>query len=275
MYKILDGCYDNNNVISFLKYSNQNRIVITEQLLTETFKAGSTVQVEKAFSCFKGFESQVLLTKATPVVLSITPAKKGLRKRYIDNKETKRFRELLEKLNWEPVTNLDLDDFIVNNAPVAHDKLLPYKKLAEDIIENSGYLVDEFSPSELRQLRSKQGASYSAVKKILNKFLELASESYLQWAKRPSNQVMHYDLFFSFHYRWALCTYLNLVFRIKHGSLGSLKQDTIVNDLIDMEQAAWATIYDGIISNDGNLNDIFNIASWIVRLIQSKAIYKS
>lgn len=275
MYKILDGCYHDSDVTSFLKSSDQNRIVITEQLLTETFKAGSMIQVENAFSCFKGFESQVQLTKATSVVVTLAPTQKGLRKRYIDHKETKEFRELISKLNRSYISRFDHDDFIANNASIAHDRLLPYRELADSIIRNISFLIDDFSQSELRRLRSKQGASHSAVKKILNKIGELASESYLQWARQPSRQVMQYDLFYSFHYRWALCTYLNLVFKIKHGALETLKRDKLVNDLIDMEQAAWGTIYDGVISNDKNLNSIYSIASWLVGLIESKAIYKS
>lgn len=275
MYKVLDGCYSGSDVIRFLRRSDQNRIIVTEQLLTETFKAGSAIQARKAFSCFENFESQVLLTKSTSLVVSATPTKNGLRKRYIDNKETKKFIELLDKLGNDCLSTSDFNDLIKNNASIAQNKLLPYRQIAEDVIKNIDFLTGEFSVLELKQLRSKRGASENEVRKILDTILKLACESHMEWSKKSARQVMQYDLFFSFHYRWALCTYLNYITKIKDGALETLKPNKLVNDLIDMEQAAWGTIYDGVISKDKNLNSVFSMADWIVNLIKDKAIYKS
>ncbi len=272
MYKILDGCGCSIDTACFLKGSNQNRIIITDQLLVETFKSGSVAQVKNAFNTVSGFESQILLTKPPLTMLGITPIQKGLRKRYIDNKQTERFREFLIYLNRHSSSDINLNSFIDEIKNQAQNKLLEYKRIAKDLTDNIKSFTDKFTQQELRQLRSTQEISKSVAIIFFDEIQDKATQSFLHSAKKSTKQIMKYDFLYSFNYRWILCLYLHLLGKIKDGADNQLNPNKLVNDLIDMELAALGTIYDGVISGDNNLKTILGHASWLVKLQESKFI---
>jgi len=69
------------------------------------------------------------------------------------------------------------------------------------------------------------------------------------------------DILFSVPYRFSLCSYCLFLLRAADGTLQSAKTR---NDHTDMTYAAYATFFDGLISNDKALVGVYSIsAAWI------------
>ena len=67
---------------------------------------------------------------------------------------------------------------------------------------------------------------------------------------------------FSFQFRYSLCSYSLALKWIMDGGYDSISNDKLRNDFIDMVYAAYATFFDGIITKDKKLLEIYQFARW-------------
>ena len=87
-------------------------------------------------------------------------------------------------------------------------------------------------------------------------------------------QVMHRpnadELFDTYIFRVALC---GLLLSLRWASVGgarNVKVERIRNDMVDIHFAAYATIFDGLLTNDQKLSGIYREACGILHLMISE-----
>ena len=151
----------------------------------------------------------------------------------------------------------------------AQKHMSQYFDQAKAIIPRIALIKSKYTKEELKILRSSEQIPASMESRVLEEVASFSSVIYGYRIKQHS-QVSSRDYFYSFHYRWGLCLYLKLLERMKHGSSSELGVETFVNDLIDMEIAAWGTIYDGVISRDRSITRIYGSAKSILDKIERR-----
>ena len=91
-----------------------------------------------------------------------------------------------------------------------------------------------------------------------------------QATKRPSVKELPNTLIF----RIALCDYLLMLSWISEGSPQFIKSKKMLNDAVDVNFAALATFFDGILSLDKKLNRIYARASYFLKGISATPTIK-
>ena len=71
----------------------------------------------------------------------------------------------------------------------------------------------------------------------------------------------------TFIFRYALCGYVSILKRIEDGGAGKTKPEKLRNDVIDVNFAAFATYFDGLITSDKRARQIYAEAEFLLREI--------
>jgi hypothetical protein len=69
------------------------------------------------------------------------------------------------------------------------------------------------------------------------------------------------ELAYTFIFRYALAGYLVALRRIADGGAKNVKPEKIRNDIVDATYAAYATYFQGLLSNDTKANEIYGDAN--------------
>jgi hypothetical protein len=69
----------------------------------------------------------------------------------------------------------------------------------------------------------------------------------------------------TFIFRYALCGYASILKRIADGGAGKAKPDKLRNDVIDVNYAAYATYFDGLLTADKRAGEIYAEADFLLR----------
>jgi hypothetical protein len=112
-----------------------------------------------------------------------------------------------------------------------------------------------YSKDEMRVLRGTERYTAEMVNRIVKTVMLIARAVF---ENHPSMKVLpaFEELPNTFIFRVALCAYL---LALDWGALGGpagARPKTLRNDLIDMSFAAYATFFDGLLSDDAKLNRI-------------------
>lgn len=123
-----------------------------------------------------------------------------------------------------------------------------------------------YTKEELRLLRSGTHFTDSMVRKLIESVLEIARTSF---AGHPAVQRLPSvkELPNTFIFRVALCGYLLVLDWISEGGANGAKPSTLRNDMIDVNFAAYATFFDGLLSRDGKAQRIYQQASLLLRVV--------
>jgi hypothetical protein len=73
------------------------------------------------------------------------------------------------------------------------------------------------------------------------------------------------ELPFTFTFRFTLCAYLHALHWIAAGGAKDRKPEKFRNDLVDIAVAAFATCFDGLLSNDKLVKEIYENAAFLLK----------
>jgi hypothetical protein len=82
--------------------------------------------------------------------------------------------------------------------------------------------------------------------------------SVTEWPRGP-------ELRNTFIFRYALCGYVSILKRIEDGGPGKTKPEKLRNDVIDINFAAFATYFDGLLTMDKRAGEIYADADFLLR----------
>jgi hypothetical protein len=77
------------------------------------------------------------------------------------------------------------------------------------------------------------------------------------------------ELLNTFIFRIALCVYLLAVRWISVGGAKSARADRLRNDMVDMNFAAFATYFDGLLTADNKLIELHGEAAFVIRRLST------
>lgn len=127
-------------------------------------------------------------------------------------------------------------------------------------------IAKTYAQDELRLLRGRNPYSEGMIEKLITNVLHVAAKlfeghpSVRRWPRRM-------DLPNIFIFRAALCAYLLALDWISAGGAKGAKPTTIRNDMVDLNFAACATYFDGLLSNDDKVQRIHHGARMLLGAI--------
>lgn len=243
---------------NWLSKSVSRQIVITEFLLTECMAGDSISNLCSDFKTLHAYADQILFLRTTVKMSLLRPRSGGLQQRWIDWRITGAMRKAL-KLGAFQFRQFMLSD------PAFHEFAKQSKENLSDMLD----MVPEFKkllfemtrglPSAwVKQLWQSGHVSDEFATTIFNLIRDTAASMF---QGRPSLLIpAFYDAIYSFEYRYATACAL-LAVDWTEGGLEGANDKALRNDLIDMSYVAFGTMFDGLLTKEKTVRNIYKDAS--------------
>jgi hypothetical protein len=265
MRKVVDSNYlGTQELRDYLAASRENKLVITDYAEMEMFKADSLQGLLKSTEIISQYPKQALLAKTTDVATNLRGRKKGLKKRFIDKKRTRAFRNWCRKRekieSGDPA--FEEERIRARAEAIAHlDHMLQNIEGLKDDLET--HALQYYTQEELTILRNRKPLTPGLLDKLIDGTMDFALKLF---AANPDLEELPStaELPYTFTFRFALCAYLHAAHWIAAGGGKDRKLEKFRNDLVDVAVVAYATCFDGLLSNDKLANEIYDNAMFLL-----------
>ncbi|WP_141229037.1 hypothetical protein [Pseudomonas fragi] len=239
----------------FLK-NPKNRAVLTDFSAMEAYKGDTLNSIFKSMSVVSDFPTQVIILKGSAKVCGMSGRQKGLQRRLIDETQTSEFPKFAHDLRKAESGNMHLRRQLLDLGKSATEHLEKMLIDAEQMREVFTILGNEYTKEERAALREQRMYTSSMVDRLARTLLVITDQIFKDAPivrKRPSFKELPNTLIF----RFSLACYVMAITRSARGGMRNMRPDRLRNDLVDMIFVAYGTYFDGIMSDDENVNVMF------------------
>lgn len=258
MRKVVDAnCLGDKRLRLLLQASPANRVVLTDYVAMESYKGGRD-GIFQSMEILSYFPEQVIVLKSTQVICGLKSSKKGFVKRMIDHAQTKGFSTYCAQLRRARSGASSYEAHLLDHEKEANSHLERVLEDAKGFESSIGEIAKNYTAEELRILRTGGRLSEAMIDKFVKQILLLAAyvfRDHPRVRELPNVSTLQN----AFIFRFALCMYLLAIERISSGAKG-IKPEHLRNDMVDMSYVAYATYFDGLLSNDERVSKIYTHA---------------
>jgi hypothetical protein len=265
MRKVVDSNFlQSDGLREYLAKSSGNFAVLTDYAAMEAYKGDTLVSIYRSMETLADYPGQVIILKGTQTVCGLKAALGPEQQRQlIDEDQTIGFAEYCAFLGAAKGgdTFFQKQLLIHGREATAHME----RMLADALTFARGIdgIADIFTASELKALRTRAAFTPAMLEKVTKGILTLAA---FLFSDHPGITRLPDAVDFpgTFIFRTALCGYLLAVRWIEVGGASNVKPEKMRNDLVDINFAAYATYFDGLLTADKKLDDIYQDAVFLL-----------
>jgi hypothetical protein len=248
---------------AFLALSRHNKAVLTDYSAMEAYKNDDPLAAMQAqMAILSDYPTQVIVLKGTTKVCGLRGRKAGLRRRMVDQDQTKGFPEFCRHLRER---SKGIQTTVGDYAATARSNI---DAITRDMTELSSGIVDMakvYDAEELRILRTGGDFTDSMMEKFTYCSMMLAAQLHKKHphsAKQPAFE----ELPNTFLFRAAVCSQL-MVLRWAETGRTSTRPEKLRNDLIDLNFATFATFFDDFFTDDKRAHSLYAEAKVVLSVI--------
>jgi hypothetical protein len=187
-----------------------------------------------------------------------------LKKRFTDAKRTTAFRKWCLKRERARNGGKRLQRQIIRAGEEADAHFSRMLEGVRTFSENLADAARHFTQDELRILRNREQLPPELIDTIIGRIMDLVMRFFAIHPNivrlPPSKELPHTYIF-----RFALCAHLHALRWIVAGGVHNAAHERIRNDIVDVSFAAYATCFDGLLSNDNMCNEIYENADFLLK----------
>ena len=247
---------------AYLAKSPSNLVVLTDIIAIEACKTNAAAVLPLSMKVLSEFPRQVLILKESAKILGISGRPAGLTKRMIDFRQTGSFAAFCADMQAANEGDLTQQARLSERQRVAASKIDCLTTNSAEMIGHFQDTAAAFSEKELTEIRTRNPYSRTTQEKLMNHvlmFAEMIRRSLNAPKPRTKTEAINTLIF-----RYALCLVLLVTRWMGYGAPVKRKPAKIVNDIMDMHLAAYATFFDGVLSNDGNMTSVYGEARFVL-----------
>jgi hypothetical protein len=248
---------------SYVSKSTRNFVVITEFATLEMFYGDADVNFRRSLAIIRRFPQQVIILKSNAKISKMTPRPRGLQNRLEDEAKTQDFVKFCRLLSRDGVSNDHLRQNIMDYGVFAHEWRDRFTRQTVSIRAAITNLEKQIAPSDLKALRSGQLASPTFTKQAVRNIMGVTALHFRDVVRADPMPDSEQALF-TFPFRYAVCTYALSLKWVMEGGHSNAAEPKLRNDYIDMTYAAYATFFDGLITKDTKLQEVYSASCWIL-----------
>jgi len=257
-YRVIDQNYLREPNEPLHRYlSAGNFVVLTDYAGMESHKGSALLNLRRSLEIVSKYPAQTVVLKNWYQICRITQrGSKHLRRLLIDSKTTDMFGQFCKQ-------TYTLDDSVPSPALAELERKnreanqffvdkVPYAQMVLDAIKMYN---GAFPPEQLKLIRlGRYLDDEQLLSRMMNHIVMVASRMMrkngyiVRRAAHAKNNYM---------FRWALAGYLLSMKWLSEGGYENLPIPKLQNDIIDMAYVAYATYFDGLLSNDNKMNEIY------------------
>ena len=263
--KVVDTNYLQHEALrSYLSASIDHYAVLTDYAAMEAYKGDPLSWIYDRMEILAQYPKQVLVLKGTQDICGLRGQAATSQAPLIDEVQTREFLEYCQHLLAAKNGDLPIQQQLFKHGreATAHiDRMLldmPTLSSGIDLVEKL------YSPAELKILRRREEHTLQMREKLVQNVLLLAGYLFKDHpgvTELPRGPEVRN----TFIFRYALCGYVSILKRIADGGAGHTKADKLRNDVIDVNFAAFATYFDGLLTADTRAAEIYAEADFLLR----------
>jgi hypothetical protein len=276
MRKVVDSnLLQSERLEAYLSESADNYAVLTDYAAMEAYKGDTLPWIYDRMKILAQYPKQVLVLRGTQEVCGLQGRTAARQDSMIDETQTLAFAEFCQHLIVAKRGDPSLQQQLLENGreATAHiDKMLgDMPTLASGI----DLMTKACSPAELEILRRRERPTPKILeeliqnpqmlRKLIQNVCAMAAHlfkdhpSVTKWPQLPEVRD-------TFIFRYAICGYVSILKRIGDGGAGKTKPENLRNnDVIDVNFAAFATCFDGLLTADMRAAEIYAGAEFLLR----------
>jgi len=235
-----------------------NFAVVPDFAVMETLELHDRASISHQLKILAERPKQVIALKPTRAIggLRSRPRSRGLQKRLICKEQTADFKTFCDKVEEAKSGNDTVRRQLEERCDGATADLDQIAKGLDTYAANLAEHAKNYTDAELKVLRKGEPIPPELFSKITGQILKLAIVLFAvhPYGKRPPalKQLPN-----AFLFRYAVAGYVVALRCIKEGGPGGASAEKIRNHLVDAMFAAYASYFDGVLSNDEKANELY------------------
>ena len=256
MKKIIDANFFRNPELeAYLGSDKRNMVVFNEYACMEAYKGDAIKNISKSIEIVSKFPDQVIILKGTRDVVNLIVSASDLY--LLEHKEqTRGFKRFCSDVQRAVCGYKILATQILKKGEFASKQ---FEKIREDTIKIAtaiNLLEKSFKSCHLKYLRKGQKLPDKLSDKIVHDILMFAVilfKEYTNFLELPKYDQMRNTYIF----RLAISNYLLGLRWISEGGPGKVSKEKLQNDIVDMGYVAYASFFDGLLTRDIKMKQIY------------------
>lgn len=229
----------------------------------EAHKGNAIKNISKSIEIVSEFPDQVIILKGTRDIVKLSLSPDGFQE-FEDTTQTGEFREFCLRVRHAVKGgDSELETQILQNGRLASERFDKLLKDAEVFVKSIEEFVKSFKPDHLRALRKGEELDAEAIDRTIQDILLIAGYMFRDHPdvdKMPqASQLPN-----SFILRYAVSAYLLTLQWISDGGTGNVKLEKLRNDIVDMNYITYATFYDGLLTRDAKMMEIYQETCFVL-----------
>jgi hypothetical protein len=249
----------------YLTTSKSNLVVLTDYASMEAYKGNTLVSIYRSMAILSEFPKQVLILKGTQTVCGLRGRQSGLQRRLIDEGQTRGFPVYCRRLSAAKAGDKSLQKQLLTRGLAADAQMERMLRDAQKMAGRLEELAKTFTKDELLALRTHSPLPLGMVEKIIKNIMWVAGFLFNDHP-RTKRLPLWNEVPNTFIFRLAICMYIWALNWISVGGAKGAKPTTILNDMIDLNFAAYATFFDGLLTADQKLSRLHSDADRLYRI---------
>jgi hypothetical protein len=266
MRKVVDSNFlQSDRLRDYLSTSPTNFAVLTDYAAMEAYKDNTLVSIYRSMAILAEYPAQVIVLHGTQHACSLTGDGRDYWRRMIDDDQTQGFAGYCSLSNRAQRGDAFVQRELLELGREATAQMERMLNDARGMAAALDGIAATYTPEELRQLRRAKYTE-ALVDKTSRHVMMMAAMMLADHPTMPSFPDAK-EAPDRFIFRIALCMLLLGLRWISVGGAANVSAQRLRNDLVDINFAAFATYFDGLLTADDKLTSIYLEAKiWLERI---------
>ncbi len=266
MKKVIDAnFFGDPALVSYLESDKRNMVVFCDYACMEAYKGKAIKNISKSIEIVSKFPNQVIVLKGTRDVIKLTLSANPL-ELLEDTIQTKEFKIFCTCVERAVQGDVKLANQILRNGKVASDHFDKVRKDALLVAQGIKGFTKTYKLEHLVVLRKNGKLKAKIIDKISKDIMLLAV---FLFREHPDIQEIPQtpQVKNSYIFRFAISAYLLNLLWITNGGIDNVSQDKLRNDIVDMGYVTYGTFFDGLLTRDNKMKEIYQETCFILEHI--------
>jgi hypothetical protein len=257
--KVIDAnFFQDSGLEAYLSADQQNFAVFTDFACMESYKGNALISIQKSMEIVSRYPAQVVVLKPTREIIKsqhTTAATSSVSLE--DLAQTSGFRQFCEDIRLAGTGN---HEFTAQVQALGQEASRHFDLMQEDsskLVAGIQLLSASLRSDHVRSLRKREPFSPEAADEMVRRMLMPASMMMEKHSDVSDVPRKVSELRGSYIFRYSVAAYLLATRWISDGGAKYVKPEKLCNDVVDMTYVAYATFFDGLLSRDKKVTEIF------------------
>lgn len=240
----------------YLRASRDNRVLVSEVTAFESYKSGNLDAIARNFAICARFPQQVEILRCTSEIIELESNGPVQATRYVEPHQTREFGRFCFLLDRARAGDAQLKRQVEDHIAASTDRVARVHSGVAQFAEGIRLVTRDLGQDVVQALR-KEIYTAETLRPVWRGVMWLAGHTFVNCYPNKVGFPDLNDALQLFTFRFSTASFLLAVSWIRRGGLDQVKESRLVNDLLDMQQVAVATRFDGILTRDSNLIDLY------------------